>query len=213
MSITLDELVLRLQENVPAENGVPKDTQYERMIKEAVRDFSRRCGLVKRAVLHITAGTASYALEADFLKLITLIRLTAHDGVIVSSAGLIPVSPSFIEDHTIANGQITFYPTPNYTLDREYKYKAGWALSENGYSGVYETMSEDEADIVLLKAQALAWDSLWRSDAGDSFKFSIGDESYDMSNTGNTLMTSKETAESGYLDACQQYNGNTGRML
>ena len=216
MSITMVELVAQLQEDVPAVDGVPTVEAYARMVKEAVRDFSRRCGRVKRATLNIISGTASYDLEPNFLKMITLISLTAHDGIINSPAGLIPVSENFCEEHTIDNGQITLFPTPSYTLAREYRYKAGWILSEDGYSGAYETMGEEEAAIVLMKASALTLDSLWRSNAGASkFKFAIGDESYDMSegDTGDSLKMSKQTAENAYLDACAIYNGNTGRML
>lgn len=213
VGISLADLVARLQDDVPAVAGVPTDDSYIRMVKEAARDFSRRCGLVKRATLSIVSGTASYALAADFMKLITLVRLVSHDGIINSPAGLIPVPEGFCEEHTIANGQITFSPTPSYVLAREYKYKAGWALNS---SSVYETMGEAEADIVLMKAKALSLDSLWRSNAGSSkFKFAIGDESYDMSegDTGTTLMSSRDAAQNEYLNACAQYNGNTGRML
>ena len=213
MSKLLSDLVADLQEDVPARDGVPTDEAYERMVREAVRDFSRRCGRVKRATLNIVSGTETYDLAGDFLKLIALISLTAHDGVINAPSGLIPVSADFCEDYTIDNGQITFYPTPSYTLAREYRYKAGWVATADDYGDIYETMGEEEADIVLMKAKASALDSLWKANAGNNFKFQIGDESYDMGDTGNDLKRSKESAEAGYLQACDQYNGNTGRML
>jgi hypothetical protein len=166
--------------------------------------------------LSIVSGTATYAFANDFLKLISLVSITAHDGIINSPAGLIPVPENFCEEHMIDDGQITFYPTPTYTLARGYRYKAGWVLSEDGYDGTYETMGDEEADIVLMKAKASALDSLWRSNAGASkFKFAIGDESYDMSegDTGESLKKSRDSAVDEYLAACESYNGNTGRML
>jgi hypothetical protein len=212
MSITLDELVTRLQEDVLAVDGIPTEESYIRMVKEAVRDFSRRCGRVRRAILNIVSGTATYDLATDFLKLINLVSLTAHDGIINSPQGLIPVPLGFCEDYTIDNGQITFYPTPTYTLAREYRYKAGWILTNDVYD-TYETMGEEEADIVLMKASASALDSLWRNSAGQGFRYQIGDEMVDKSGIGDDHKRRSDKAESGYVTACEQYNGNTSRML
>lgn len=214
MSITLEALVDQLQEAIPARDGVPSEDGYERMVKEAVRDFSRRCGRVKRANLSITAGTATYELAADFLKMIAMADLMTPEGLLHSATGhLVAVPDTFQEEATINGREITFHPTPTYSMTRAYRYKAGWVLSEDDYLNVYATMGDEEAGIVLLKAEALALDSLWRSNAGNNFKFQIGDESYDMSGSGNDLENSRKAAESAYVEACAQYNGNTGRML
>jgi hypothetical protein len=216
MSKTLDELVEQLQDDVPAVDGVPTEDSYERMVQEAVRDFSRRCGRKRRATLNIVSGTATYDLAADFLKMIALVSFSAHGGIINSPQGLIPVPENFCEEYTINNGQITFYPTPSYSLVREYTYKAAWVLNDEDYGAAYATMGDEEADIVLMKAKSSALDSLWRNNAGASkFKFAIGDESYDMSegDTGTTLQTSRDSANKEYLTACEQYNGNTSRMM
>jgi hypothetical protein len=213
MSITLAELVERLQDDVPARDGVPSEEAYERMVKEAVRDFSRQCGLKKRATLNIVAGTAVYDLAEDFLKLIKFISLTGHGGVINSPAGLIPVPADFCEEFIVNGQQITFYPTPSYSLAREYTYKAAWIATPDDYGEVYATMGEEEAGIVLMKASAAALDSLWRNTAGNNFKFQIGDESYDMTDAGNDFKRSRDTSTEAYKDACDAYNGNTSRML
>ena len=46
MTKALADMITELQEDVPAVDGVPSDAQYERAIKDAVREFSRRCGIV-----------------------------------------------------------------------------------------------------------------------------------------------------------------------
>ena len=51
--LELNDLVTRLQEDCPAEAGVPSEAQYERAIKSAVADFGNRAGRVKRATLQI----------------------------------------------------------------------------------------------------------------------------------------------------------------
>lgn len=213
MSKLLSELVDQLQEDVPAREGIPSEDQYERAVKEAVRDFSRRCGRKRRVTLNVVSGTATYDLADDFLKLIKFMSLTAHDGIINSPAGLIPVPADFCEEWTINEGQITFYPTPAYTLTREYTYKAAWVATPDDYGEVYEKMGDEEADIILKKAKASSLELLWKQNAGTSFKYQIGDESYDMSNVGNDFEKSMKAAEGEYLRDCDSYNGNTSRML
>lgn len=213
MSKTLAELVDQLQEDVPAKDGVPSEDQYERGVREAVRDFSRRCGRKRRTTLNVVSGTATYDLAEDFLKLIKFVSLTANNGIINSPQGLIPVPVDFCEEWTINDGQITFYPTPAYTLIREYTYKAAWIATEDDYGEVYETMGDEEADIIMKKAKASALDLLWKQNAGKGFKYQIGDEMIDKSGLGDDYKKSMDAADKEYVDACDQYNGNTSRML
>lgn len=213
MTKTLEDLVDQLEEDVPARNNVPSTTQYERSVMEAVRDFSRRCGKKKRAELSIVSGTASYELPDDFLKMIQLISLTGVDGVINSNNGLIPVSSDFCEEYIIDDGQITFYPTPGYSMTREYTYKRAWIMTGDPGDEEFETMGEEEADIVLKKAKALCLDILAKDQAGRGFKYQIGDEMVDKSNVGTDFQKSVKGADDEYIEACDQYNGNTGRML
>ncbi len=155
MSKTLADLKTLLESEVPAVNSVPTSAQYERAIKDAAIAFSRKCGLPKFAELNIVSGTAVYALEDDFLSMIYLEGLTGVDDVIVSASGLIPLSSDWNEEYTIAGGQITFTPTPTYTLDRDYKYKAAWILDG---SDIYQTMGDQEAEIILLLAKSIAYE-------------------------------------------------------
>ena len=211
MSILLSDLVDQLEADAPAREGVPSADQYERMVKEAVRDFGRRAGRVKRSTIEVVSGTASYALPADFLKLIRLHSIVAgEDGIIVSSEGLIPVSPHFKERYTILNGEITFYPTPTYTLTRYYSYKAAWALTEDDYGDYYDELTEEESEICLLKAKSAALELQANTAAGDGWRYQIGDEMLDKSGQQGAYKTRLEAAENAYLAAVQNYIGNTG---
>src|SRR4030067_3249689 len=109
MSFLLSDLVERLAVDVPAEDSVPSNTQYEKAVQDAIRDFSEQCGLVQISTLNIVPGTATYDLPADFLKMIALESFASADGVLISAQGLIPISANWEDRHTIRNEQITFY--------------------------------------------------------------------------------------------------------
>ncbi|HZM24996.1 MAG TPA: hypothetical protein VFC02_24810 [Anaerolineales bacterium] len=213
MSIELSELVERLQGDVPDEGGVPSEEQYENAVKDAVRDFSERCGVTQIGMIDVVSGTATYDLPADFLKLIKLTTLTG-EGVLHSSSGqLIPLSSDWCEKPTIRNGQITFYPIPRYTLTRDIYYKAAWILTgedEDYGGGIYETLSEREARIVLLKAKANAKTKLANAQAGDSIKYSFGAVSEDLGGMSESSRNDAKKFENEYLNACEVYNGQVG---
>lgn len=205
----LSELVARLMEDIPAVDGVPSDLQYEQAVKDAVRDFSERCGVEQIATLSIASGTATYDLPADFLALIAL-QTFAGQEVIYSADGLIPVPAGWCERYTIRNGQITFYPTPRYTLAREFRYKAAWILTEavDEYdNSEYETLGEREARIVLLKAQAIASTKKANAMAGDVMKYSLGAVSVDKSTDIESLTKKTYALHGEYVSACDDYNG------
>jgi hypothetical protein len=203
---TLAALVALLQSEVPAVDSVPTSAQYEQAVKDAVLDFSRRCGLIKLSTLAIVSGTPTYSLPADFLKLISMDALVGIDNVIISDNGIIPISKDFQEESTIANKQITFHPTPAYSLTRYFKYKAGWVAT----AGDYTTMGEDEAQIVLLKAKAIALSKISNAQAGDSIKYSFGAVSEDLSGASTSYQKDSETSDSEYENACKTYNGTYG---
>jgi hypothetical protein len=212
MSKLLSELVVDLMEDVPAEDGVPSTTQYENAIKDAVRDFSERCGLEQIGTLNIVSGTATYDLPADFLSLITLIDMSG-DGVLISPQGLIPLSTLWCERKTIRNGQITLFPTPSYTLARVLRYKAAWIGTDIGgeYPDIeYETMSEREARIVLLKAQAIGLTKQANAQAGTAIKYSFGAVSEDLGGASESSRKNSNDLEREFDEACRKYNGTYG---
>jgi hypothetical protein len=212
MSKLLSEMVASLTEDVQAEGGVPSDLQYENAVKEAVLDFSERCGLTQIGTLNVVSGTATYDLPADFLKLIKL-ESFAGEGVMHSAEGLIPLSASWTEKHTIRNGQITFFPVPRYTMTRCFSYKAAWILTpaDDEYDNdEYETMSEREARIVLLKAQEIALNKVANAQSGTAIKYSFGAVSEDLGGTSEASRKTAYALQSDYEAACKVYNGTYG---
>lgn len=208
MSKTLAELVALLQSEVPAVNSVPSSAQYTQAIKDAVQDFSRLCGVRKFSELSIVSGTATYALADDFLKLIWLEALTGVDGVIVSSGGLIPTAAEWDEVYSIMGGSITFTPTPTYTLNREYSYKAAWTLTGAEGSEAYATLGDAESQIVMLKAKALAKSKQRQAlSSGGGMNYSMGVFKVDKSSGVEDLKSDISSLNDEYDAACDAYNG------
>jgi hypothetical protein len=206
MTKALADMITELQEDVPAVDGVPSDAQYERAIKDAVREFSRRCGLIKNGTLEIISGTASYSLPADFLSMIEIDNpYSPEHQVIVTQSGIIPFSElnPFEEEYTIQNGTITFFPTPGYTMSRYFEYKAAWVLDvDDNYP-----LTEEEAQIVMLKAKNIAFEKLSNASAGAGFKYSVGNMSVDKSGVADGYSKRLVELNDDFISACNQYNG------
>src|SRR5690349_20346010 len=164
MTKALADMITDLQEDVPAVDGVPSDAQYERAIKDAVAEFSRQCGLVRNTFLSIVSVTATYALPDDFLKKIEIDSpFDPEHNVMITSTGIIPFGAAgeFEEELTFRNKTLTIYPTPQYTMSRYLEYKAAWVLDE---SDEYP-LTDDEVEIVMLKARAIAFEKINNSSA------------------------------------------------
>ena len=206
----LSELVDRLTADVPAEDGVPSTTQYENAVKDAIRDFSERCGLEQIGTLSVVSGTAAYDLPADFLKMIYLESFAGQDVIFSAEGQLIPVPAGWSERYTIRNGRITFYPTPRYTVDRDMRYKAAWTGTDTGeeYPDVdYAELGEREARIVLLKAQAIALTKQSNAQSSTSLKYSFGAVSEDLGGSSDSTRKNSNDLEREYEKACETYNG------
>ena len=205
---TLAALITELQSEVSAVNSVPTIAQYTQAIKDAVLEFSRKCGLTKLGELNIVSNTATYSLPADFLKLVTLNSLVGVDGVIITNSGIIPVSANWGEDYVIANKQITFKPIPTYTLTRDYKYKAAWILTGASGSETYAAMGDDEAQIVLLKAKSFAKEKLANAlSSSGGMKYSLGAVSVDKGSGADVLISDVYKLHGQFIEACERYNG------
>ena len=205
---TLAVLLAQLQSEVSAVNSVPTTTQYTQAIKDAVAEFSRRCGLVKFAELSIVSGTASYNLPADFLKLIMLESLAGADRVIISTTGIIPVSAEWEETYQIVNKVITFKPTPGYTLTRDYRYKAAWVMTGGSGSETYADLGDDEAQIVMLEAKSLALEKRANAQAASGgLRYSFGAVSVDKTGGVDDLSKTRFALHGQFLEACDRYNG------
>lgn len=212
MSKLLSELVAQLQLDVPPEDDLPTETQYESAVQEAIEDFSERCGVTQIGTLNIVSGTSTYDLPADFLRMIKLYSLASSDVLYGSDSKLIPIS-EWQERYTIRNGQITFYPIPRYTIERRFSYKAGWVgtpIEADGSQSSdveYATLGEREARIVLLKAKALAATKKANSLEAAGLKYSFGAVSEDLSGISSSARQDAKQFEDEYLDACKNYNG------
>jgi len=213
MSKLLSELVAKLELDVPAEDGVPTEVQYENAVKDAIADFSEQCGLEQIGTLNVVSGTATYDLPADFLKLIRLTQLGGEGVLFSTNSQIIPLSGGWCEKHTIRNGKITFYPIPRYSFEREFSYKAAWIGTDIEAEGSeaadveYETLGEREARIVLLKAKSLALTKLSNAQAGSAIKYSFGAVSEDLGGGSESTRKESDAAEKEFLAACDKYNG------
>jgi hypothetical protein len=206
MTKALADLIVELQEDVPPVDGVPSDAQYERAIKEAVAEFSRRCGLTKNSTIAIVSGTATYTLPDDFLKLIEIENPYSNEHhVIITATGIIPFSElsPFEEEITIRDKTMTIFPTPAYSMARFLEYKAAWALAEDDSY----PLTEDEAQIVLLKAKQLCFDKLANASASSGFKYTVGNMSVDKSGVSDGYSKRIYELAGEFVQACDRYNG------
>jgi hypothetical protein len=173
MSATMTDLTGRLQANVPARDGMPTSEQYERAIRDSVEGLNNRLRKRKITTLAIVAGQASYALPEDFVTLIQLESAISQGGVILSASGIIPTSARMREETwTISNGQITFYPTPGYTMQRTLEYGAGHVLSDTTYA----EMDAGEARLVVMYAEAICLTWQANNASAKAFQYQLGDE-------------------------------------
>jgi len=179
-------------------------------VKDAVRDYSRRNPMQRFTEIAVVSGTASYDLPSDFVFLIRLDVPVGDEGVMHTSSGLVPLSQSFDERWTVIGSQIVFTPTPTYTLDRSLQYAAGHVLS----AGVYATLTEADAAVVLLKAQALALRkqalSVVTSTTGEIVEYAIGDERVKKMSPGTALKAMAKELEAEYLERVKVMVGVQG---
>ena len=190
MAIGLDVLVSRLQAAVTVDG-----LDYEQTVRDAVAQLGQDCPILTSTTLAVVSGTASYALPADFLFVVELLTLAATDNVLLSTDGLVPVSPSMRTERWYVEGsQIRLEPTPTYSMDRTLRYAAGYALA----SGAYARLNENGARIALLYAQYLALRASAQAAAPNAWKYSIGDESVDKSGAPSKLVEAADGALKQY---------------
>lgn len=180
MAIGLDVLVSRLQAAVAVDGF-----DYEQAVRDAVTQLSQDCPILTSTTLGVVSGTATYDLPADFLFVVELLTLSSADNVLLSSDGLVPVSPAMRTERWYVEGsQLRLEPTPTYSMDRTLRYAAGYALA----SGAYARLNENGGRIALLYAQYLALRASAQAAAPNAWKYSIGDESVDKSGAPSKIM-------------------------
>lgn len=206
MPITLASLVEQLQADVPPIQGVPTAAQYTQAVIDAVADLGRRVPVTKVATLAIVSGTASYVLPADFARLIRLASLTAPDGVLVTDV-LIPVPRSARERWTIAGTTITFYPTPASTLDRALWYAA---THVRDVDDTYTDLTDDRAQVALLKARATALTLQATTAAPLSYRATLGDQAVDKQRVAEALRSAATAWDAQYQATVARLVGTVG---
>ena len=206
---TLTELATRLAGLVPAQNGAPTTAQYQQAVRDAVADFGRRVPRTLIATISVVSGTATYDLPAGFQKVIRLDPLAGHDVQRNASGFLVPAPlGGWSERYTVSGGQITFHPTPGYTLERTLVYAAGYPYDAD--DDVFTGLLAGVEDVVLLRAQATASGTLALGASGGGFSYRIGDVSVDRSAAGQSYGRMAGELESDYLAACRALVGHVG---
>lgn len=237
MTILLASLIARLTADVPAQSGVPSSDQYTQAVKDAIADLSRRASVPRVATLAIVANQASYDLPADFEKLIRLAQIGVpfgssyldygvyggpgwsgygnyegygglHGGTLVTSAGLVPFAGSYREQITVAGGQLTIYPTPQVSADRQLIYAAGDAL----VGSEYPTLTDDRASVALLLASATCLERIVAGGVGVADKVEGLGFAVDARTAGTALRTQAQGLRDQYLAAVASLNAAIGGL-
>ncbi len=207
MSVARLVLIERLREEVAPVSSEPAWDQYDRAVRDAVADYSRRRPNTKLYELSIVSGTATYTLPVDFLKVITLESLWSPDNVLVSDVGLVPVSATYEERHYIVNGEITLDPEPTYTTTRDLWYAAGHVLNS---SDAYPDMTEEDAGMVLLKARAIALGMMAAAMASDILSYQVGDVRIEKGKTVEALREGAKALDEEYRERVAAAIGAVG---
>lgn len=203
---SLSSLTTELITDVPAINGTPSSAQYTQAITDAISDLGRRVPLKKYTTLSIVSGTASYALPSDFLRLIRLAPLSDPSGVLISSDGLVPLARCSREQYTIAAGEITFLPTPTYSLTRDLWYAATYTLSGDAYAD----LDQSRAQIALMRARAIAIGLQVARSAANAWKHQLGPEVVDKTAQPAALRAAAQFWQEQYESQIRSLGGPIG---
>lgn len=208
MTVTLADMADELATLVPAVDGTPTTAQYERAVRDAVSDLGYRVPRIGQSSLAIVSGTATYDLPAGFIRLISLEGIAGE--VLRDGAGyLVPASPSLArERHTVSGGEITFHPTPAYSLSRTLRYAAGYPYDAG--TDAFIGLTDDLARIAMLRARSLALGALSLATAGSAgLSYRIGDTSVQRTATQPYSALAAEL-DAAYLDAVKSARGFIG---
>ena len=209
MGVSLAALRARVEADVPARGVIPSSEQYERCVRDAVADYGGRRPVEKLTTLSIVSGTAAYALPADFQKIIRMETLATADGVLFTSAGLVPTSAAsgWTERYYIVGLTITFDPIPQYTMARDVWYAAGYALDAEE---IYQDLTERDAAMVMLKATALALRMQANKAAQEAWQYAIGDERVNQEKLAAALAEQAKGLEAQYVETIKGSVGPWG---
>jgi hypothetical protein len=208
VSVALSDLIQRLKTDVPQQNSVPTDLQYQAAVEMAVTDFSEKAGQVKRVEISFVSGTASYAMPDDFVQLIEVEGIFGGGVLIPPGGKIIPLNGVDASETFSASGKtLTISPTPTYSADRGVKYKAGHYLDagEN-----YPDLSEHQALIIAPKAAAVLLRQMAASMSSSAIRFTFGDLTVDKSNSTKALSEVADQLEAEYAKMVKNHMGPIG---
>lgn len=177
MGMAVADLVTRLKAAVPARDEVPAEADFSQHVADAVEQLSVDLPMLRYTTLAVVSGTAGYSLAADFLFLIRMETPSNPTGIPVRPAG------QTWEQYEITDKTITFFPTPDYSVARGYRYAARHVAA----GGSYPHLSAAGAAAALLYAQGLALRQQANGVAGSGWKYQIGDEMVDKSGQAGGL--------------------------
>jgi hypothetical protein len=124
--------------------------------------------------------------------------------VLNTADGLIPMSSTFKERVMVQGSSLVISPTPTYSATRRLWYAAKHVL-DGGEA--YPAMTDTDARVVLLKAQALALGLQANVVAGSGWRYRIGDEEVDKSRLGGGLRDQAQAKEAEYRAALEAMGG------
>ena len=201
MSADLADLIISLQDDVPAIDGTPNYDQARRFVIESVADFSRRVGRVKSATLSIVSGTETYDLPNDCMRIVYMQPL----GELTVTDGSRPSSESwFVQDVQITL-QDSFGDPPAYSCARKYRYQAGFYLDP--VTETYADLGPEESGIVLLLAASKALISQANISSGQDWEYTLADEKVSKRGLGKALVDQASTNRAEYLSRVKGYIG------
>jgi hypothetical protein len=208
MSVAFSDLVERLKVIFPAQDGSPTTAQYEAAVVSGISEFSQRDNRIKRASIDIVSGTGSYAMPADFLKLVSFDDLFESSTIVQPGGKLIATNTTMQEElHWFDGTNLVISPPPEYTLTRYFQYKARHVQDDNGN---YAELGEEEAEIALIAAQKHMLVMLSGTRAFDGFSYTFGDVRIDKSNAVKSFGDAIKLLDKQFDERISQYAPTTG---
>jgi hypothetical protein len=203
VAISVAELVARLSADVPEYDGAPADQQYRRAVLDAVADLSARKPMVKSASLDVVSGQASYVLPDDFLRFIGLETPYTQDGVIVTGDGIVPVGArSPVAWRTEVSGlTLTLDPVPTFDFTYTLRYAAKHALTGDAPTDRYETLTDELANVALLKARSIALGFIAAKVSRDAWTYKEAEQQVDKREQSKAIRAEATAANDEYVAA------------
>lgn len=202
-------LISQLQGQVTPLHGIPSAAQAGQAIDDAVAELGVALPHTLRTTLAVVDGTASYDLPAGCVRVIRLsIPTTSAGDVAFTSEGIVPLSRTVSERVTVAHGQLTLYPTPQYAAERDLWYAAADVLDTDGDS--YPTLDASRARIALHAARAIVLELQADRAAQDAWLSEIGPEKVDKTKQAAELRAAATLARAQFTAAVASQVGPYG---